>query len=246
MAKEPANGRVAVVDDEQSIRESVGFALDREGYVVESHADGAAAWESFSNGALPDVAVLDILMPRMDGLELCRKLRTLSETMPIIFLTSKDEELDRILGLELGADDYLCKPFSMRELTARVKVLFRRLALLRGAEPAADGTAVEVDELVLDLDGYTARWDGEEVALTVTEFLILAALARRPGQVKTRRQLMEEGYPHDAFVSERTIDSHIKRIRRKFETVTEGFACVETVHGLGYRYRRAGREASAS
>jgi DNA-binding response OmpR family regulator len=239
MAREHA-GRVAVIDDEESIRESVGFALQREGYVVEAHADGATAWESFSGGPLPDVIVLDILMPRMDGLELCRRVRGVSETLPILFLTSKDEELDRILGLELGADDYLCKPFSVRELVARVKVLFRRIALSRSTGPADASARLSVEDLDLDLEGYTARWKEHEIPLTVTEFMILRALARRPGQVKTRRQLMEEGYPHDAFVSERTIDSHIKRVRRKFESVDPAFDRVETVHGLGYRYRRAG------
>jgi len=238
-----AEGRVAVVDDEESLRESVRFALEREGWAVDLHADGAAAWESFSGGALPDVVVLDILMPRMDGLELCRKLRATSDALPIIFLTSKDDELDRVLGLELGADDYLCKPFSVRELVARVKVLFRRAALLRERGPATEVEMLRVEDLELDLEGYTVRWNAREIPLTVTEFLILRALARRPGQVKTRRQLMEEGYPHDAFVSERTIDSHIKRIRRKFEDVDPGFGRVETVHGLGYRYRRNGAGA---
>jgi DNA-binding response OmpR family regulator len=234
-----AEGRVAVVDDEESVREPVRAALEREGFAVELHEDGASAWERFGSGELPDVVVLDILMPRMDGLELCRKLRGVSETLPIIFLTSKDDELDRVLGLELGADDYLCKPFSVRELVARVRVLFRRIALLRGRGTEAAPETLCVEDLVLDLEGYTVRWNEVEIPLTVTEFLILRALARRPGQVKTRRQLMEEGYPHDAFVSERTIDSHIKRIRRKFEDVDPGFGRVETVHGLGYRYRRA-------
>jgi len=232
-------GRVAVVDDEESVREPVRAALEREGFAVELHADGASAWERFGSGELPDVVVLDILMPRMDGLELCRKLRGVSEALPIIFLTSKDDELDRVLGLELGADDYLCKPFSVRELVARVRVLFRRIALLRGRGSADPTDTLRVEDLVLDLEGYTVRWNDAEIPLTVTEFLILRALARRPGQVKTRRQLMEEGYPHDAFVSERTIDSHIKRIRRKFEDIDPGFGRVETVHGLGYRYRRA-------
>jgi two-component system response regulator ChvI len=233
-----ADGRVAVVDDEESLRESVCFALEREGWAVDLYTDGAEAWEAFSGGALPDVVVLDILMPRMDGLELCRRLRGVSEALPIIFLTSKDDELDRVLGLELGADDYLCKPFSVRELVARVRVLFRRIAMLRGRGPAEPGETLRVETLELDLEGYTVRWNETEIPLTVTEFLILRALARRPGQVKTRRQLMEEGYPHDAFVSERTIDSHIKRIRRKFEDIDPGFGRVETVHGLGYRYRR--------
>ncbi|MCG8590538.1 MAG: response regulator transcription factor [Proteobacteria bacterium] len=235
MARE-SQGRVALVDDEPNIRETVGFALEREGYRVDAYGDGVEAWDAFER-SLPDVAILDILMPRMDGLELCRRLRQASDRIPIIFLTSKDEEFDRVLGLELGADDYLCKPFSTRELAARVKVLFRRLALLgaSGGDEAAE--LLEVDQLVLDLQRYTATWNEAPIALTVTEFSILCALARHPGHVKTRRQLMEAGYPLDAYVSERTIDSHIKRIRRKFETVDASFGRVETVHGLGYRYR---------
>jgi len=238
-----SKGRVALVDDEENIRETVGFALRREGYRVEAYADGAAAWEAWGGGAagsaaLPDLAVVDILMPRMDGLELCRKARAVSEAMPIIFLTSKDDEIDRVLGLELGADDYLCKPFSMRELIARVKVLFRRLALVR-AGGGAPGKLVRVGALELDLDRYQARWDGRSLPLTVTEFLILNALARRPGHVKTRQQLIDEGYPHDSYVSDRTIDSHIKRLRKKIAGTAPEFDGIETVYGLGYRYREA-------
>jgi two-component system response regulator ChvI len=247
-----AKGRVAVVDDEENIRETVGFALRREGDRVDAFADGGAAWEAFGAGAsgsagaagLPDLAVLDILMPRMDGLELCRKLRALSESMPIIFLTSKDEEIDRVLGLELGADDYLCKPFSMRELIARVKVLFRRLALARTAG-GGPGRRLTAGALVLDLDRYQASWDGRALPLTVTEFLILNALARRPGHVKTRQQLIEEGYPHDTYVSDRTIDSHIKRLRKKIVGAAPAFDGIETVYGLGYRYREAAAAAPA-
>jgi two-component system, OmpR family, response regulator ChvI len=229
-------GLVAVVDDEQSIRETVGFALEREGYRVEAFADGAAAWDAFQ-ARLPDLVVLDILMPRVDGLTLCRRLRARSDTLPIIFLTSRDEELDRVLGLELGADDYLCKPFSMRELVARVRVLFRRTAL--GREPLSRATAntLRLGSLTLDFDRHLARWKDAVVALTVTEFLIVAALARRPGHVRSRRQLLEEGYPHDAYVSERTVDSHIKRLRAKFAELDPAFAAIDTVHGLGYRYR---------
>jgi DNA-binding response OmpR family regulator len=189
--------------------------------------------------------VLDILMPRMDGLELCRRLRGVSEAMPILFLTSKDEEFDRVLGLELGADDYLCKPFSLRELVARVKVLFRRLALAGRAAP--DAQVLALGALELDLDRYQARWDGGALPLTVTEFLILHALARRPGHVKTRRQLIEDGYPHDTYVSERTIDSHIKRLRKKLVAAAPEFDPIETVYGLGYRWREgtAGEAAEA-
>ena len=230
---------VAVVDDEKNIRETVAFALKREGYRVNTYGDGAEAWAAFRR-ELPDLAVLDILLPRMDGRELCRKLRAKSETLPIVFLTSKDEELDRVLGLELGADDYLCKPFSMRELVARVKVLFRRAALAADPARREETKMLRTGELEIDGLRYTARWRGAPLALTVTEFLLLQALARHPGHVKTRQQLMEEAYPNDAYVSERTIDSHVKRLRRKFEARDPGFAGIDTVHGLGYRWIEAG------
>lgn len=233
-------GTVAIVEDEQNIRENVSFALKREGYQVESYADGLAAWEAFET-SLPDLVILDIIMPRMDGLDLCRRVRTLSQTIPIVFLTSRDEEFDRVLGLELGADDYLCKPFSMRELVARVKVLFRRLSLLNErATPDGEEELLTIGDLVLDLRRYTARWGNQTVPLTVTEFMMLHALVRRPGHVKTRQQLMEQGYPHDTYVSDRTIDSHIKRIRKKFSSLDEAFDQIETVYGLGYRYTEAG------
>jgi DNA-binding response OmpR family regulator len=231
----PAPGSlIALVDDEESLRETVGFALRREGYRVESFADGLAAWQSFER-SLPDLAVLDVLMPRMDGLELCRRLRALSERLPILFLTSRDEELDRVLGLELGADDYLCKPFSMRELAARVKVLLRRAA--HRQEPGGEERVLAAGRLRLDLARYQAFWNGVPVPLTVTEFTLLHALARRPGHVKSRVQLLEEGYPHDAYASDRTIDSHIKRLRRKLEEADPSSDAIETVYGLGYRFR---------
>jgi len=226
---------VAIVDDEVTIRETVEYALAREGYRTCVHANGVDAWESFQK-ALPDLVILDILMPRMDGLELCRRLRGLSDSLPIIFLTSRDEEFDRVLGLELGADDYLCKPFSMRELITRVKVLFRRLALRQEAEPTREEALLRVGDLCLDRNRYEVYWGGAEVTLTVTEFRILAALAKNPGHVKSRAQLLEEGYPDDTYVSERTIDSHIKRLRRKFEQLAPGVELIETVYGLGYRY----------
>lgn len=234
---ETGRGSVALVDDEENIRETVGFALRREGYRVEVFADGLAAWEHLCD-QLTDVVVLDISMPRMDGLEVCRRLRKLSESLPIIFLTSRDEEFDRVLGLELGADDYLCKPFSMRELMARVKVLFRRLALNRNPPNETEEEILRIDDLRLDLQRYTAYWQDRAVQLTVTEFMILHALVRRPGHVKTRQQLMQEGYPHDAYVSDRTIDSHIKRLRRKMTGADPAFDCIETVYGLGYRYQQ--------
>ena len=231
-----AQARVAVVDDEESIRETVGYALRADGYRVESFADGQEAWEAFDE-SLPDVAVLDILMPRMDGLELCRRLRARSELLPILFLTSRDDEFDRVLGLELGADDYLCKPFSMRELRARIRVLLRRLAAMRSAASPSPDDRLSVGPLELDSSRYTASWAGAPVRLTVTEFTILRALARQPGYVKTRRQLLDEGYPYDAYVGERTVDSHIKRLRRKLAGLEPPFDEIETVYGLGYRYR---------
>jgi two-component system, OmpR family, response regulator ChvI len=236
----PTGGWIALVDDEDDLRETVGFALRREGYRVELFADGLEAWRSFER-ALPDLAILDILLPQMDGRELCRRLRALSERLPILFLTSRDEEFDRVLGLEMGADDYLCKPFSMRELAARVKVLLRRAAWR--AEPAGADAADDAERLLeagrlrLDLRRYQAYWAGAPVALTVTEFTLLHALARHPGHVKTRAQLLAEGYPHDAYVGDRTIDSHVKRLRKKLEEVDPGCAAIETVYGLGYRLR---------
>lgn len=235
-------GTVALVDDEENIRETVGFALRREGYRVDVYPDGQAAWEALEQ-RLADVVLLDIMMPRMDGLELCRRLRGLSDSLPIIFLTSRDEEFDRVLGLELGADDYLCKPFSMRELVARIKVLFRRLSLMKKGAAHESGQSEEilrVGPLHLDLRRYTAHWKERPVQLTVTEFLILNALARHPGHVKTRQHLMQEGYPHDTYVSDRTIDSHIKRLRRKMVKIDGEFDAIETVYGLGYRYRQGG------
>ncbi len=227
---------VAVVDDEAALLETVTFALRREGFRTERYGDGQAAWDAFAD-RLPDVAILDILMPRMDGLELCRRLRARSQALPILFLTSKDEEFDRVLGLELGADDYLCKPFSVRELVARVKVLLRRAALPRAAEPGAEEALLEAGPLRLDLRRYQARWRAAELRLTVTEFRMLHALVRHPGHVKTRDQLLHEAYPHDTYLADRTIDSHVKRLRRKFEDVDSAFDAIETAYGLGYRWR---------
>ncbi len=231
----PANQTVAVVDDEDNLRETLAFALRREGYPVELFAHGAEAWSAFQR-RLPGLVILDILMPEMDGLELCRRIRSISETIPIIFLTSRDEEFDRVLGLEIGADDYLCKPFSMRELLARVKVLFRRAALDAAPKRADAEAPLRIGDLELDMQRYSVKWKGQPVNLTVTEFMMLHALVRHPGHVKSRTQLHQDGYPHDAYVSERTIDSHIKRLRRKFEEVDAAFDRIETVYGLGYRY----------
>src|SRR5262245_47113755 len=198
------------------------------------------AWDSLAK-ALPDLAILDIGLPRMDGLDLCRRLRSRSETVPIVFVTSREDEFDRVLGLEIGADDYLCKPFSMRELMARVKVLLRRAALIEGASRSPEDRATVVGGLTLDPLQVSAAWKGEPLRLTVTEFLLLQALARRPGIVKTREQLMEAAYPDRVSVSDRTIDSHVKRIRRKFEAVDREFAAIEGVYGAGYRFLNSDR-----
>jgi len=231
----PAGRLVAVVEDEDTIREAMCYALKREGHQTEAFGDGADAWNAFAR-ALPDLAVLDIGLPRLDGLELCRRLRARSDTLPIIFVTSREEEFDRVLGLEIGADDYLCKPFSMRELMARVKVLLRRSALLQDAVRAPEDAATTVGDLSMDPLRLIVTWKGARVSLTVTEFLLLQALARRPGVVKTRDQLMEEAYPDRVTVSDRTIDSHVKRIRRKFAAADAAFDAIEGVYGAGYRY----------
>jgi DNA-binding response OmpR family regulator len=229
---------VAIVDDEEHLRETVSRALRAEGYRTAVHPDGAEAWRSFE-ASLPDLVILDIIMPRMDGLELCRRIRSVSQKVPVMFLTSRDEEFDRVLGLELGADDYLCKPFSLRELAARVKVLFRRSGV-RAAEmerTPESGDNVAVGSLALDTHRFTAAWKGSPLRLTVTEFRILHALARQPGYVRTREQLLAEAFPQDSYMSDRTIDCHIRRIRAKLEEVDEGYDGIETLYGLGYRLR---------
>ncbi len=225
-----------MVDDEENLRTTLCFALEQAGYRTTSYADGVSAWEAFA-AELPDLVVLDILMPRMDGLELCRRIRSRSDHLPVIFLTSRDEEFDRVLGLELGGDDYLCKPFSMRELIARVKVLFRRMRLT-GTGPSADqaGT-MERGALVVDRDRYTVTLHGTPVTVTVTEFRILEYLALEPGIVRTREQLMDAAYPEDMYVNDRTIDCHIKRLRKKLHAVDPDFAGIDTIYGLGYRYQ---------
>jgi two-component system, OmpR family, response regulator ChvI len=232
---------VTVVEDEDTIREMVCLALGREGYRAEAFGDGLTAWEALARG-LPDLVILDIGLPRLDGLEICRRLRARSETLPIIFVTSREEEFDRVLGLEIGADDYLCKPFSLRELMARVKVLLRRGSIGKSGElqtPSNDDQPLVVGLLAIDPLRLSVTWDGRRVALTVTEILLLQGLVRRPGIVKTREQLMQDAYPDRVSVSDRTIDSHIKRVRRKFQAVDAAFDCIEGVYGAGYRYRHS-------
>ena len=226
---------MAIVEDEDGIRESVVFALERDGHTAAAYADGRRAWSAF-DAALPDLVILDIGLPGMDGLELCRRLRSRSEALPIVFLTSREEEFDRVLGLEIGADDYLCKPFSMRELMARVKVLLRRASYTADADRAPADQPLEVGDLRVDPVRLQVSWKRTVVPLTVTECLLLQALAKRPGAVLTRAQLMEHAYPDRTSVSDRTIDSHVKRIRRKFLAIDPVFAGIEGVYGAGYRY----------
>jgi two-component system response regulator ChvI len=212
------------------------MTLEAEGFEVETYNDGQSALDAF-NRKLPDMAVLDIKMPRMDGMELLQRLRQ-KTNMQIIFLTSKDDEIDEILGLRMGADDYVKKPFSQRLLVERIRTLLRRNEVLDGAIiPETEETKVMVrGELVMDPLRNSVSWKGKDVTLTVTEFLLLQALAQRPGFVKSRDQLMDVAYDDQIYVDDRTIDSHIKRLRKKMRTVDDDFTAIETLYGIGYRY----------
>ncbi|GHV86010.1 DNA-binding response regulator [Spirochaetia bacterium] len=252
--------RIAVVDDEKNIREVIRIALEKEfpGVpAIEEHSDGLAAWETWSAGSFPDLAILDITMPRMDGLELCRRIRAAPSAIPVIFLSSRDEEIDKVLGLESGGDDYVCKPFSLRELLARIKAGLRRTERMEqevhgGMEtnlgfdsefkpsPPAEGDSAAGDSagpcLILDAERFTASWNGTALDLTVTEFRILHSLTTRPGFIKTREQLMAAAFPEDTYPNDRAADSHIKRIRKKILAVDPQFDELEAVYGLGYRW----------
>jgi len=222
---------IALVDDDRNILTSVSMALEAEGFEVRTYADGETPLTGLQ--AKPaDVAVLDIKMPRLDGMELLSRLRRTTQ-MPVIFLTSKDEESDEVKGFELGADDYIRKPFSQQLLIARIRALLRR----REAAGAPGDTALMVrGKLVLDQTRHLSTWRGQPIDLTVTEFLILKALALRPGHVKSRDQLLDAAYGDGGFVDDRTIDSHIKRLRKKFKSVDPEFGDIETLYGVGYRF----------
>ncbi len=228
---------IALVDDDRNILTSVSMVLEAEGFEVRTYTDGASALTALSQSQ-PDLAILDIKMPRMDGMELLRRLRLKSD-MPVIFLTSKDEEIDEVIGLRMGADDYVRKPFSQRLLVERIRAVLRR-------REATDDNMAERDEaekvikrgkLEMDPLRHSTLWEGDSVTLTVTEFLILHALAQRPGFVKSRDQLMDAAYDDQVYVDDRTIDSHIKRIRKKFREVADDFNSIETLYGVGYRYK---------
>ena len=231
---------IALVDDDQNILTSVSIALEAEGFVVRTYTDGEEALAGLL-ASPPDLAILDIKMPRMDGMELLTKLRKES-TLPAIFLTSKDDEIDEMLGLRLGADDYITKPFSQRLLIERIRALLRRLDLERASGDAANqdsGETLTRGNLVMDPARHLCTWNGHPVNLTVTEFLILEALAHRPGMVKNRDQLIDAAYGETIYVDDRTIDSHIKRLRRKFKSIDDDFSHIETLYGVGYRYKTA-------
>ncbi len=234
---------IALVDDDRNILTSVSIGLQAEGFATRVYSDGETALKALLENP-PDLAVCDIKMPRMDGFELLRQLRAQS-ALPIIFLTSKDEETDEALGLSLGADDYITKPFSQRLLVARIRAILRRTELVRAEAvdgettdlaDALRGTAIVRGALEMDPARHRVTWQGQPVSLTVTEFLILEALAIRPGVIKSRNQLMDAAYSDDVFVDDRTIDSHIKRLRRKFRVVDPDFAAIATLYGAGYSF----------
>ena len=228
---------IALVDDDRNILTSVSIALQAEGYITRLYSDGETALKAITDNP-PDLAVFDIKMPRMDGLELLRRVREKSQ-LPVIFLTSKDDELDEALGLAMGADDYISKPFSQRLLIARIKAILRRSELIKNSD---DGDIAAISEpivrgsLHMDPARHIVRWKDMPITLTVTEFMILEALAMRPGVVKSRNQLMDAAYQDDVYVDDRTIDSHIKRLRRKFREADSAFSAIDTLYGAGYRF----------
>ena len=229
--------KIAVVDDDHNIVTSISIALENEGFEAHTYKDGEQALRGLRENPV-DLVVLDIKMPRMNGMELLSRLRQKS-SLPIIFLTSKDDEIDELLGLEMGADDYITKPFSVRLLIERIKALLRRIDLLtaEGAEIDNSKESISRGDLMLDSARHMCTWCGESVSLTVTEFLILSSLAKRPGHVRSRDQLLDAAYDEQTYVDDRTIDSHIKRIRKKFRIIDPNFGKIETLYGIGYRYK---------
>ena len=231
---------IALVDDDRNILTTLSIALQAEGYAIRVYSDGEAALKALTENP-PDLAVFDIKMPRMDGMELLRRLRATSD-LPVIFLTSKDEEQDEEAGLAMGADDYIAKPFSQRLLLARIRTILRRSGPVREADfeeeqsQVPEGPLLERGRLAMDPARHRVTWAGRPVSLTVTEFLILEALAQRPGVIKSRNQLMDAAYPDDVFVDDRTVDSHIKRLRRKFRSADSEFGAIETLYGAGYSF----------
>ncbi len=229
---------IALVDDDRNILESVQMTLEQEGFIVRTYTDGESALQGLLAKPV-DLAVLDIKMPRMDGMEVLQKLRARS-AMPVIFLTSKDDELDELMGLRLGADDYITKPFSQRLLLERIRTLLRRNESSRAeGSGAPPGGVITRGHLTLDETKHQCLWKGLDIQLTVTEFLLVKTLAARPGMVKSRDQLIDAAYGESVYVDDRTIDSHVKRLRKKFRACDEEFDQIETLYGIGYRYKEA-------
>lgn len=233
------SAKITLVDDDRNILTSVSMALEAEGYEITTFNDGEAGLKGILEGS-PDLVVLDIKMPRMNGMEVLEKLRETSR-IPVIFLTSKDDEVDEVLGLRMGADDYITKPFSQRLLIERIRSLLRRNALMN-APPKTESTnddseKIRRGKLELDDARHMCSWDGQPVNLTVTEYLLLKTLAERPGIVRNRDQLIDLAYGESIYVDDRTIDSHIKRVRKKFKNVDPDFNQIETLYGVGYRYK---------
>jgi two-component system, OmpR family, response regulator ChvI len=224
---------IALVDDDRNILTSVTMALEAEGFDVRSYVDGEEAWRALSQRPA-DLAVLDIKMPRLDGMELLARLRQKSQ-MPVIFLTSKDDEVDEAMGLRMGADDYIKKPFSQRLLIERIRAVLRRQEM--ADTPQDPSTILLRGDLLLDNARHVCSWKSVPVNLTVTEFLLIKTLAQRPGHVKNRDQLMDAAYGENIYVDDRTIDSHIKRVRKKFKAIDDNFNKIETLYGVGYRYK---------
>ena len=226
---------IALVDDDQNILTSVSIALETEGYRVKTYRDGEEALRGIGQQPV-DMAILDIKMPRMDGMELLQNLRQTSQ-LPIIFLTSKDDEIDELLGFRMGADDYIKKPFSQRLLSERIRALMRSVEATGDIPTGKQEEKLVRGDLVLDPERHLCTWQGKPVQLTVTEFLLLRALAQYPGHVKNRDQLMDAAYGENIYVDDRTIDSHVKRLRKKFREIDGEFGEIETLYGVGYRYR---------
>ena len=226
---------IALVDDDRNILTSVSMTLEAEGFGVRTYTDGESALAALTAKPV-DLAVLDIKMPRMDGMELLQRLRARSQ-LPVIFLTSKDEEVDELMALRLGADDYITKPFSQRLLLERIRALLRRNEASRAEAAGTAPARIVRGELVLDETRHQCLWRGGAIQLTVTEFLLVKTLALRPGMVKSRDQLIDAAYGENIYVDDRTIDSHVKRVRKKFRTVDDDFNQIETLYGIGYRYK---------
>mgnify|MGYP006081162985 CR=1 len=225
--------KICLIDDDQNILASLSLALKSEGYEISTFPDGFSGLNSLKEN-IYDIAILDIKMPRLDGLEVLQKLRKTSD-LPVIFLTSKDEEIDQLLGLKMGADDYITKPFSQKLLIERVKTILRR-SIVKSTNTTDNADIIIKGRLSLNMNRHECFWNNLPIKLTVTEFLLLETLAIRPGYVKSRDQLMSAAYDDSVYVDDRTIDSHIKRLRRKFKNIDEGFNSIETLYGVGYRY----------